>query len=176
MNKALTDINSSVPSLARKQVPPGPHIVSGCRAGALILYFKKKKTMNRVVHFEIHATDLDKAQKFYQDVFGWDVKDMGPQMGNYRLVTTGTEGPGIDGGMIARRGGAPEDGAAVNAYVCVMGVANIHETLEKIEKAGGTIATDIMDVPGVGLLAYRKDPDGNIFGVLQPAEMGGAAG
>jgi len=24
------------------------------------------------------------------------------------------------------------------------------------------------DVPGVGTLAYRKDPDGNIFGVLQP--------
>jgi predicted enzyme related to lactoylglutathione lyase len=27
-----------------------------------------------------------------------------------------------------------------------------------------------MDVPGVGLLAYRKDPEGNIFGVLQPAK------
>jgi len=35
--------------------------------------------------------------------------------------------------------------------------------------AGGTVATEKMDVPGVGVLAYRKDPDGNIFGVLQPA-------
>lgn len=129
--------------------------------------------MSRVVHFEIHASDLDRSQRFYQEVFGWEVKDLGPQMGNYRLVTTGTEGPGIDGGMVGRRGGAPVDGAPVNGYVCIIGVGNIAETLEKIEKAGGTVATDVMDMPGVGLLAYRKDPDGNIFGVLQPAQMAG---
>ena len=35
-------------------------------------------------------------------------------------------------------------------------------------KAGGTVALEKMEVPGVGLLAYRKDPEGNIFGVLQP--------
>jgi hypothetical protein len=29
------------------------------------------------------------------------------------------------------------------------------------------VATDKMEVPGVGILAYRKDPEGNIFGVLQ---------
>ncbi len=50
--------------------------------------------MNRVVHFEIHAKDFDKLQKFYQDIFGWDIQDMGPQMGNYRTVTTGKDAPG----------------------------------------------------------------------------------
>ena len=47
--------------------------------------------MNRVVHFEIHAKDLDRTQKFYEDVFGWTITDMGPQMGNYRVVETGKE-------------------------------------------------------------------------------------
>ena len=42
--------------------------------------------MSRVVHFEIHAKDLDKMQQFYHDVFGWEIQDLGPQMGNYRLV------------------------------------------------------------------------------------------
>lgn len=126
--------------------------------------------MSRVVHFEIHASDPDRSQQFYQDVFGWEVQVMGPELGNYRVLTTGTQEPGINGGMMMRRGAAPEEGAPVNGYVCIIGVDNIHDTLEKIEKAGGTVATDIMDVPGVGLIAYRKDPDGNIFGVIQPAQ------
>jgi uncharacterized protein len=131
--------------------------------------------MNRVVHFEIHAKDPDKTQKFYQDVFGWDIKDLGPQMGNYRMVSTGKDEPGsqwtgINGGITPRHGEAPKGGEPVNAYVCTIEVANIDEILEKIQKAGGTVALEKMDVPGVGLLAYRKDPEGNIFGVLQPVQ------
>jgi uncharacterized protein len=129
--------------------------------------------MNRVVHFEIHAKDLDKMQQFYQDVFGWNIQDMGPQMGNYRLVNTGKDEQGspytgINGGITPRHGDGPKGGEPVNAYVCTIEVENIDATLEKIEKAGGTAALDKMDVPGVGVLAYRKDPEGNIFGVLQP--------
>jgi len=50
--------------------------------------------MNRVVHFEVHAVDLDKMQKFYESVFGWQIEDLGPQMGNYRLVNTGKDEAG----------------------------------------------------------------------------------
>ena len=129
--------------------------------------------MNRVVHFEIHAKDLDKIQKFYEEVFGWDIKDMGEKMGNYRLITTGNEKPnqgwpGINGGMNSRQGDLPKEGQPINAYVCTVSVKNIDRVLEKIEKAGGTVATEKMEVPGVGMLAYRKDPEGNIFGVLEP--------
>ncbi len=132
--------------------------------------------MNRVVHFEIHAKDLDKTQKFYQDVFGWDIIDLGHQMGDYRTIATGKDEPGsrwtgINGGITPRRGEGPKGGEPVNSYVCTIEVEDLDETLEKIEKAGGTMAVDKMDVPGVGLLAYRKDPEGNIFGVLQPAKQ-----
>lgn len=127
--------------------------------------------MNRITHFEIHAKDLDKLQKFYQDIFAWDIKDMGPQMGNYRLVMTAKEGstaPGINGGMVPRKTDIPAENCAVNAFVCTVEVENIDETLAKIEKAGGTIATEKMEIPGgMGTLAYRKDPEGNIFGVIQ---------
>jgi predicted enzyme related to lactoylglutathione lyase len=129
--------------------------------------------MNRVVHFEIHATDLNHTQKFYHEVFGWTITDMGPQMGNYRVVETGKDSDGsqwhgINGGITPRRGEGPKGGEPVNAFVCTIEVEDIDLTLEKIAKAGGTVATDKMEVPGVGLLAYRKDPEGNIFGVLQP--------
>jgi uncharacterized protein len=41
-------------------------------------FYQNKLFMNRVAHFEIHAKDLDKAQKFYADVFGWKITDLGP--------------------------------------------------------------------------------------------------
>jgi predicted enzyme related to lactoylglutathione lyase len=63
----------------------------------------------------------------------------------------------------------PKGGEPVNAFVCTITVADIDDTPGKIEAAGGTVALDKMEVPGVGILAYRKDPEGNIFGVLQPA-------
>lgn len=129
--------------------------------------------MNRVVHFEIHAKDMDKAQNFYTEVFGWKLTDLGPQMGNYRIVETGTDAegekwPGINGGMNPRQGEQPQDGQPVNAFVCTISVDNVDTYMEKVKTAGGTYATDKMEVPGVGWLIYCKDTDGNLFGMLQP--------
>ena len=129
--------------------------------------------MNRVAHFEIHAKDLDKMQKFYEDVFGWKITNLGPQMGNYRMVDTGKDAPGekwpgINGGITPRMGEPAASGAPVNAFVCTISVDNLDTYIDKVKKAGGTMALDKMDVPGVGWLAYCKDPEENIFGILQP--------
>jgi predicted enzyme related to lactoylglutathione lyase len=124
--------------------------------------------MARVVHFEIHAADPEAAAKFYSTVFGWKVtKWEGPI--DYWLVSTG-EGRGIDGGIVRRMGEAAQPGAAVNAYVCTIGVDSLDETQSAIVANGGAIAVEKHEIPGVGLLAYFKDPDGNIFGTMQPAE------
>jgi predicted enzyme related to lactoylglutathione lyase len=130
--------------------------------------------MNRVVHFEIHAINSDRMQAFYESVFGWNIKDMGPAMENYRTIDTGKDEAGamwtgINGGLTPRHGEGPKGGEPINAFVCTITVTDIDETLKKIEVAGGTVATDKMEVPGVGTLAYRKDPEGNIFGILQPS-------
>ncbi|MBP7770390.1 MAG: hypothetical protein KA066_00575 [Candidatus Pacebacteria bacterium] len=70
--------------------------------------------MNRVVHFEIQADDLERAKKFYADSFGWTFQQMGPEFGNYVIVITGPgpdeigagkvsmEDVGINGGMMKR--------------------------------------------------------------------------
>ena len=129
--------------------------------------------MNRVVHFEIHAKDLDAAQRFYGSVFGWNITDLGTQMGNYRLVSTGedqagTRWPGINGGITPRHGPPPSGGEPVNAFVCTISVDNVDSYLDKVKAAGGTVALEKMQIPGVGWLVYVKDPEGNIFGMLQP--------
>jgi uncharacterized protein len=121
--------------------------------------------MSRVVHFEIHADDPRRAANFYQEVFGWQIQKWdGPA--EYWLVTTGKPPePGIDGAILQRQG--PINGDAVIAYVCTVDVASVDDTIAKITSLGGTIALPKNPVPGVGWLAYAKDTEGNIFGVMQ---------
>jgi uncharacterized protein len=131
--------------------------------------------MNRVAHFEVYAVDMDKMQKFYETVFGWQIRDLGPQMGNYRMVTTGKDQvgaawPGINGGMNPRMGPPPAGGKPVNAFVCTIQVDDLDAFIGKVANAGGSIAVPKMPIPGVGWLAYVKDPEGNIFGMMQPGQ------
>ena len=121
--------------------------------------------MPRVVHFEIHADDPRRAVTFYQDIFGWQInKWEGPE--DYWLVTTGPDNePGINGAILRRRG--PVNGDAVIAYVCTIDVPSVDDVIAKITARGGTIALPKMGVPHVGWLAYAKDTEGNIFGVMQ---------
>lgn len=121
--------------------------------------------MPRVVHFEIHADNPERAVSFYQDIFGWQInKWEGPE--DYWLVTTGPDNePGINGAILRRRG--PVNGDAVLAYVCTIDVPSVDDVTAKITAHGGTIALPKMAVPQVGWLAYAKDSEGNIFGVMQ---------
>ena len=124
--------------------------------------------MARVIHFEIHAADADRAQRFYTGVFGWSAQPIGGPT-DYRLLTTGPdERPGINGAILQRMGGEPEDGASVNAYTCTIAVDSIDDIERAVPAAGGRQVLDRMEIPGVGQLSDFKDTEGNIFGALQP--------
>jgi len=121
--------------------------------------------MARVTHFEVHAEDPERAIAFYTAVLDWEFhKWDGPMP--YWLIKTGPDSElGIDGGMVQRQGVI--DGQAVIAYVCTVSVTNLDTTLAKVLESGGTLALPKMPVPGVGWLAYAKDTEGNIFGMMQ---------
>jgi predicted enzyme related to lactoylglutathione lyase len=123
--------------------------------------------MSRVTHFEIHAADPPALIKFYSGLFAWKFQ----QWGNapYWLIETGPASqPGINGGLLPRRGGSPVEGAAVNSFVCTVNVDAVDAAVTRAQSLGGTVALPKMPIPGVGWLAYIKDPDGNILGLLQP--------
>ena len=124
--------------------------------------------MPRPVHFEIHADQPERAVAFYENVFGWSIQKWeGPEP--YWLVTTGPDSePGINGGIMHRQ--SPASGDSVTAYVCTIGVSSLDEYVGKAQSSGATVATPKMAVPGIGWLAYCKDTEGNLFGMLQPDE------
>lgn len=120
--------------------------------------------MPRVVHFEIHAADADRAQRFYTRAFGWGAATWQDGKGPpYRLVTTGPESEhGINGAIMQR-----VDDASV---WIVVEVDSVDDAIAAIEREGGSLVHPKRAVPGVGWSAYCRDTEGNVFGVFQPDE------
>jgi len=121
--------------------------------------------MPRVIHFEIHASDPDRAVTFYEALFGWTFQKWEGPM-DYWLVTTGPDSqPGINGGLLRRQGEI--DGQAVIAYVCTIDVEKIDAAITKSQSLGAQVVVPKMPIPGMGWLVYCKDSEGNIFGMMQ---------
>ncbi|MNI12605.1 Glyoxalase-like domain protein [compost metagenome] len=126
--------------------------------------------MSRLIHFEIHVSDMERAKKFYGDVFGWTFEDWSDYAGMpYFGAVTGSEDElGINGALIQRHGTAPEPGTPVNGYACTLGVADYDSTEAKILSNGGTLALPKYALPGMAWQGYYMDTEGNIFGIHQP--------
>jgi uncharacterized protein len=123
--------------------------------------------MNRVVHFEIQADDIERAKDFYQKAFGWKIeKWMSKEDGNgmdYWGLLTGDDMPGINGGLYQR----PAEGEKIYLYDCTIGVEDIDKAIEAVKASGGTIIREKMELDNVGWFAAAKDTEGNKFGLMQ---------
>ena len=127
--------------------------------------------MDPVVHFEMPAEDRKRMSRFYTKAFGWQTKQLGPEMGEYVLVTT-TEvdenmmpkKPGaINGGFFQKTDDMPSQYPSV-----VIQVDDIKESMKKVEEAGGKVLGEPMEIPGVGWYVSFFDTEGNRVSMLQP--------
>ena len=122
----------------------------------------------RVVHFEIPADDVNRAQDFYREAFGWQIQPM-PDMG-YTMVSTAptddqgrpTEPGAINGGMLKRE-------APVSTPIITVDVDDMDAALAKVESLGGTTVIGKQAVADMGFSAYFKDSEGNLMGLWQTA-------
>jgi uncharacterized protein len=119
--------------------------------------------MSRVNHFEIYTDSPEAVQPFYREIFGWKFQKFEGGPLEYWLITTGPEDqPGINGGITR-----PREGQSTGTLNTIA-VASLDQTISKIEQLGGRICVPKMAIPKVGWLAYAEDPDGNVFGVIEP--------
>ncbi len=116
--------------------------------------------MSRIVHFEIPADDPERAIKFYEKVFDWQIEKWDGPI-EYWLIMTGEEDqPGIDGGL-ARR---VDPTAGVEN---IIDVKDLNASLADVKAHGGEVIRPRIAVPGVGWMAYIKDTEGNVFGLME---------
>lgn len=128
--------------------------------------------MSRLVHFEIHVDNMDRAKKFYGEVFGWTFQDWSEFAGMpyFGAVTGSEDEPGINGALMQRQSSAPEQNQPLNGYACTMGVEDYDSTEAKILEQGGKVAMPKYALPGMAWQGYYIDTEGNIFGLHQPDE------
>lgn len=128
--------------------------------------------MNRVVHFEIQADDIERAIKFYKAVFDWDFPKWMDKPPYWGVMTApqDSKDPGINGGLVPRPAKTPPGESGKNAYVCTIEVENFDETDKKITAAGGKVTMAKYAMPGMAWQGYYVDTEGNTFGIHQPDE------
>jgi uncharacterized protein len=134
---------------------------------------------NPVVHFEMPAKDKKRVSKFYSEAFGWQMNQMGDDMGGYVVATTTPSDPktgrpttsgAINGGFFDYNAANP----ALQYPNIVIAVDDLKKAMEDVEKAGGKVLGgrtpgEPDDIPGVGLYCAILDSEGNRVGLLQPA-------
>ncbi len=111
---------------------------------------------------ELMAGDLDGAFAFYSGLFGWekgDAIDMGP-MGMYQVF--GKNGV-MMGGMMKN---PPESPRPFWGYYFT--VPEIVTAADRVRKAGGSIMTEPMEVPGGAWIVHATDPQGAYFALVAP--------
>jgi predicted enzyme related to lactoylglutathione lyase len=68
--------------------------------------------------------------------------------------------------LVPRRGEITPDEAVI-AYVCTIDVVDLDDSIAKALGLGAVMALAKQAIPGIGWLAYVKDPEGNILGLMQ---------
>lgn len=114
--------------------------------------------MPRPSHFEIPVDDPDRAEAFYQNVFGWSFQRYEGAPQYYGLATTGEGEPGINGALFQRSEGS--------ATSLMMSVDSIETALEKVTASGGRVVQGKTPIPSMGWFATCQDTEGNTFGVF----------
>lgn len=124
--------------------------------------------MGGVVHFEIPADDVGRAENFYREAFGWNVSTM-PDMGYTILSSTETDEQGMPTEPGAINGGMMKRAQPLTAPIITISVEDIDQALKQVESLGGSTVLGRQPVGGMGFTAYFKDSEGNTMGMWQNA-------
>lgn len=114
---------------------------------------------------DLGARDIPAAIAFYNQLFGWEAVDQGPDAGGYQMMQ-------LKGKNVAGLGPAMNEGPTYwTSYVTV---SNVDEMLRHVEKEGGTVIMPSMDVMDAGRMGIAADPTGAVFAMWEPKQNIGA--
>ena len=116
---------------------------------------------NKVVFFEIPASNFKQAKKFYEKVFDWKVELWGDEGAMaYTTAVDKDHNPiepgGINGGFYKRKSKDDQPSFGVQT-------GSIDKTLQAIEMAGGKVITPKHSIGEWGFMADFADPEGNVI-------------
>lgn len=134
--------------------------------------------MNPVVHFEMPYEDKNRVATFYETVFGWEITKLGSDMMDYVLAKTAepskehdekyieTARGTIGGGFFPKKPDWPAQYPSV-----VIAVDDIEYYMSLINKNGGKVLGEPIDIPGNGTYVSFLDTEGNRVSIIRPLPM-----
>jgi predicted enzyme related to lactoylglutathione lyase len=125
--------------------------------------------MDNVRAFDIPVDDMQRAKKFYEKVFGWEIHPIPGSGGNFHAAHTvlvdKDDEPlvrgAINGGLFKRGTNGLEE-----TFLEVT-VPSIDEYLRKIEAEGGQLMVPKGRILDIAFFAVVKDTEGNAIGLWE---------
>ena len=109
---------------------------------------------SKIVHVEVVGKDGSALQRFYSDVFGWELDTNNP--GGYGMLRQGD----LSAGIGPTQSGEP---GHVSFYVNTDDPA---ATLRRVEELGGRVIMPLTEVAPETTIALFADPEGHIVGLM----------
>ena len=120
---------------------------------------------NAISWFEIGTTDLDRATKFYETIFGVSLIPMDLPNIKMRMFPIDNMQTGI-GGALVDSGGFHKPSATEGPLIYLNGNPDVQNILDKVEAAGGKIMVPKTEIsPEYGYMAVILDTEGNRIGL-----------
>lgn len=109
---------------------------------------------------ELHTRDPQRAEAFYRDLLGWRAGEREYGGRAFTVMFTDTQ-------AIASLSTELAPDGAPDLWLPYFAVADATLALATVTAAGGTGATDLAAVPGIGRYGVVRDPDGALFGLKE---------
>ena len=119
--------------------------------------------MSTVDYFEFPVDNIDRAQKFYSEIFGWSFEAHTMEDGTEYVFIHTRDNAGkkaMPGGMYLRK-------KAEHVPCNYINVEDIEQTLATIQSLGGKVFMQKTEMMDSGYIAICQDPEQNVFGLWQ---------
>jgi uncharacterized protein len=107
---------------------------------------------------QLNTTDPQRAQEFYEQLFGWRTESVQGGDQPYWGIYSGDR---LNGGMMQ----LPAEMGAPSHWLVYFGIDDIDAVADRIGESGGTIMVPKTEVPG-GHFLVARDPQGGVFGIF----------
>lgn len=115
---------------------------------------------NVISWFEIPATDLQRAQEFYENILGVTLTRL--DLPNIKMRIFPTNDPLAAGGAVVDSGGFHKPSASEGPLIYLNGDPDVQHILERVEKAGGKVLVPKTQISEeFGYMAVIVDTEGN---------------
>lgn len=120
---------------------------------------------NAISWFEIPATDLQRAQTFYETIFGIQLIPMDMENIKMRMFPLDDMMTQV-GGALVDSGGFHKPSVTEGPLIYLNGNPDLQAVLDKVEAAGGKIMVPKMEIsPEYGFMGVFVDTEGNRIGL-----------